>query len=68
MFLFIYLYIYFVCLCDFWGNSHEHDPREGLWMLIVTRKLCLQNIWIFVKFWKSSKTYYKTRDLFAIVL
>ena len=41
------------------------DPREGLWMLKIT-KSCIQKFLIFVKFWKCAKKYL-IREFFVVV-
>ena len=46
----------------------SHDPREGLWMLRIT-KTCIQTLLIFVKFKTARKNIWNIRELsFVIVL
>ena len=36
--------------------STSRDPREGLWMVKIS-KICVKKFFIFVKFWKCAKKY-----------
>ena len=76
------LSIYILCLsvCLFVSNKRQHgwtdqalilcgtlhDPREGLWMIKIS-KISLQQQLIFIKFWKTTKYCYKITNFFVIV-
>ena len=44
-----------------------HDPREGLWMLKITKNF-VQKFLIFVKFWKCAKKYFQISKIFCSCL